>query len=451
MSFVQKTLLKLYFRTPVQNKILNIYKELNINHRKSLRDNQAIQLKKLNLLLNHAYNFIPFYKKHWNGVAHIKNNKICLKSVNQLYDFPILTKELIKSNTKELISLDVKQRKSFINTSGGSTGEPLTLIQDEKYQVNNLASFYLSRTWKGIGIYDKTIHLWGAERDTFKGKKPFIEKVKDFILNTNRLNTFILNSKKIKKYIDIINKSDAKLIIGYVQSIHEIALFAKENNLYINKQNAIHCAAGTLYDFMRKDIEDVFKCSVYNHYGSREVGAIASECVSHDGLHILMDHNIVQPMNFNHSEKETNIIITNLNNFSMPLVRYDIGDVGVFYKNQKKCECGITYPKIKKVVGRTTDFFLNKFGDKIDGEYFTHLLYFIPKLNKFQIVQEDLHNIQIIIQGPSNSLSNESKYDIIEKIKLVMGYDCNIKFLFVNEIKKTKTGKFIYTKSKLNN
>ena len=111
---------------------------------------------------------------------------------------------------------------------------------------------------------------------------------------------------------------------------------------------------------MKKEIEEVFQCKAYNHYGSREVGAIASECSANDGLHILMHHNIVQPLNFNHKEKETNIIVTNLNNYSMPLIRYDIGDLGVFVEEKTECKCGVTYPKIKNVVGRTTDFFQNK-------------------------------------------------------------------------------------------
>tara|TARA_B110001452_G_scaffold211979_1_gene182524 strand:- start:717 stop:2072 length:1356 start_codon:yes stop_codon:yes gene_type:complete len=450
MIYLQKILTKLYFQTPIQNKILNRYRELINSDKNTYSYNESIQLKRLNHILNHAFKFVPFYKKHWKGLKYIENNTIVLNSINQLYDFPVLTKELIKKNSKDLLAANYKNRKPFLNTSGGSTGAPLSLVQDEEYQINNLASFYLSRSWKGIDFYDKTIYLWGAERDTFIGKKPYIEYLKDYILNTNRLNTFILNPKTILKYIDIINKSNAKLIIAYVQSIHEIARYAKKNNIYIKKQNAIHCAAGTLYDFMKKEIEEVFQCRAYNHYGSREVGAIASECSANDGLHILMHHNIVQPLNFNHKEKETNIIVTNLSNYSMPLIRYDIGDLGVFVEEKNKCKCGVTYPKIKKVVGRTTDFFQNKKGDKIDGEYFTHLLYFLPEVNRFQIVQEDFMNIIIKIQGVKGCISHEKTLDIIQKVRLVMGDDCIVNFSYVNEIEKTKTGKFLYTYSKLN-
>ena len=450
MISLQKTLNKLYYKTPFQKKILNRYKELISTHKNAHDQNESIQLKRLNHLLNHAFKFVPFYKKHWKDLKYIKNNTIVLNSINQLYDFPILTKELIRNNSSHLVAININPKKTFNQTSGGSTGVPVNFVQDEEYQINNLASFYLQHSWKGINFYNKTIYLWGAERDIFKGEKPYIEYLKDYILNTNRLNTFVLNPKTIRKYIDIINKSNAVLIIAYVQSIHEIARYAKKNNIYIKKQNAIHCAAGTLYDFMKKEIEEVFQCKAYNHYGSREVGAIASECSASDGLHILMHHNIVQPIEFNQNEQESNIIITNLNNYSMPLIRFDIGDLGVFTEEKNKCKCGVTYPKIKKVVGRTTDFFQNKKGDKIDGEYFTHLLYFIPEVNRFQFIQEDFTNIVIKIQGVKGSIPREKTLDIIQKVRLVMGDDCIVSFSYVDEIEKTKTGKFLYTFSKLN-
>ena len=134
----------------------------------------------------------------------------------------------------------------------------------------------------------------------------------------------------------------------------------------------------------------------------------------------------------------------------MPLIRFDIEDLGVFVEEKNKCKCGVTYPKIKKVVGRTTDFFQNKKGDKIDGEYFTHLLYFIPEVNRFQFIQEDFTNIVIKIQGVKGSIPREKTLDIIQKVQLVMGDDCIVSFSYVDEIEKTKTGKFLYTFSKLN-
>ena len=450
MFSLQKTLNKLYFQKPFQKKVRNRYKELISTHKNTYDQNESIQLERLNHLLNHALKFVPFYKKHWKDLKYIENNSIKLNSVNQLCDFPILTKELIRKNSSDLLATNINPKKIFNETSGGSTGVPVNFVQDEEYQINNLANFYLSCSWKGIDFYDKTIYLWGAERDIFKGEKPYIEYLKDYILNTNRLNTFVLNPKTIRKYIDIINKSNAKLIIAYVQSIHEIARYAKKNNIYVKKQNAIHCAAGTLYDFMKKEIEEVFQCKAYNHYGSREVGPIASECSASDGLHIQMHHNIVQPIELNHNEKESNIIVTNLNNYSMPLIRFDIEDLGVFFKEQNICKCGVTYPKIKKVVGRTVDFFQNEKGDKIDGEYFTHLLYFIPGIDRFQFIQEDLMNIVIKIQGVAGSIPHEDTVDIIQKVKLVMGDKCIVSFSYVDEIEKTKTGKFLYTYSKLN-
>jgi len=198
-------------------------------------------------------------------------------------------------------------------------------------------------------------------------------------------------------------------------------------------------------------IEEVFQCKVFNHYGSREVGPIASECSAHDGLHIMMEHVLVEVINEKGEPckpgEEGEIVVTSLSNYAMPLIRYKIGDIGIM-QEYSPCSCGCNYPKLQKVIGRTTDLFLNTKGEKIDGEYFTHLFYFRDWIEKFQFIQEDIDDITVKIVKKANPPQKELK-EIEEKIKLVMGDRCKINYEFVDDIPKTKTGKFLYTISKI--
>jgi phenylacetate-CoA ligase len=136
----------------------------------------------------------------------------------------------------------------------------------------------------------------------------------------------------------------------------------------------------------------------------------------------------------------------------MPLIRYRIGDMGVW--SEEACSCGRNWPLLKEIKGRVTDIFLTTNGDLIDGEFFTHLLYFQDWVQKFQVIQENYNYIKFIIvpqKKDSNSYLKQSNdlAEIKNKVKQVMGEDCKIEFEFVNDIEKSTSGKYRYTISKV--
>ena len=435
--------------------VLRYYKDLRRAQHIPKNEQDSAQVAKLNLLLNHSYNNVPYYREMLKESGLLVNGSINIKNQNQLNVLPMLTKNIIRNENKNLHSSDLLSRKAYRNTTGGSTGEPMVFMQDMSYLTSNLANTYLSKLWKGAEIYDKTTIIWGAERDTFEGKKPFKAKVKDYFLNTTRLNSFVLTPESIEKYVDHLNRTQPKLIIAYVQSIYAIAIYAKKNGLKVRAQNGIHAAAGTVHPFMRKEIESVFQCKVYNYYGSREAGSIASECSAHNGLHIMMDHTYVEVVDNDGRQcnpgEVGNILITTLNNFSMPLIRYQIGDIGAL-SEPGDCSCACNYPKLESVLGRTTDLFRTEDGSVVMPEYFIHLIGVVCNkgaIKLFQVVQEAIDRIRVIMVLETDLL-DETRLEIEEKIKLVMGANCLVIFDIVNDIPKTKTGKYLYTISNIN-
>jgi phenylacetate-CoA ligase len=384
----------------------------------------------------------------------VHNDKIEFQSIEEFSKIPILTKDIIRVQKKNLYSDDITNRNSYKNTSGGSTGEPTMFMQDINYNMSNRVNIHLAYSWRGYEPYDDMVTIWGAERDTFEGKKPLKAILTDFYHNRLVLNSFSMSENIMSNYIKLLNQHRPKLIKAYAQSIYELAKFANRKKIKVKKQYAIHSAAGTLYPFMKAEIEEVFNCKVFNYYGSREVGAIASECSAHDGLHILMEHSLVEVINANGDlckpGEEGEIVVTTLNNFSMPLIRYKIGDVGIL-KEYESCSCGCNYPKLEKVVGRTTDIIRTKLGSVVMPEYFIHLIGVVcnqGNIKIFQVLQNKLDEIiiKIVQEGIVHPIQlNEIK----QKIKLVMGTDCIVNFEFVDHIPKTLTGKFLYTISNI--
>jgi len=450
MLDLQRFLLKRSYRKE-RKKILDLFEQLKKDQYLSAEHIKRKQLAGLNTLLQHACSNIAYYKNLFEQVKLAHKGQITLASYVDFQKIPFLTKDIIQKEKESIYVPDHTSRGSYCNTSGGSTGEPVRLLQDYDYSVHDAANFLLVKSWRGADPFDSEIILWGAEKDIFKGKKSLGSHIRDFVSNRIILNTFSMTPEEMPPYIKKINRHKPKLIRAYVSSLYELARFAKENNIRVEQQHAVHAAAGTVYPFMRDLIEEVFQCRLFNHYGSREVGAVASECSAHDGMHIMMEHCFLEVVDHNgcpcRPGDEGDIVITTLSNYSMPLIRYKIGDRGIL-QPFGQCACGCNYPKLQHVTGRSTDVFKTKYGGTVDGEYFTHLFYFIDGIRQFQVIQKATDHllVRIVKQG---DIADTALAEITGKIHLVMGKQCRVEFTYVKEIEKTKTGKVIYTLSEV--
>lgn len=362
-----------------------------------------------------------------------------------LSSFPILTKDIIRENFEDLKSKDLNIRKWWINTSGGSTGEPVKFIQDKEYLEISRNITYLQKQKVGYSFGDTFIKLWGDEREILNGSQSIKSKVINYIKNLTFLNSFNMSEKNMYSFIEQINQKQPKLIVAYAQAMYELSKFVEEKNIKIESVGSIITSAGTLYPFMRESIEKNFNTKVYNRYGSREVGNIACEEPNIDGL-VITDGVYVEIVDENgnicEDGVEGEIVVTSLINYAMPLIRYKIGDRGIL--NTTK----YNFPILEKVSGRNVNMFKKSDGTLIDGEYFTHLLYHIYWINKFQIVQKDYKYVVI------NIVLNENKIDDdIEQIKKgiykILGEDCTIEFNYLDEILPLRSGKYVYTISEI--
>lgn len=419
------------------------YKEItNLNSTNEFSDFHDERL--LNLI-SHAFTNVPFYKRIFNGFD-------LDKSSFTLDQIPILTKEIVRTNFKNLTSQDYKKRTWFYNSSGGSTGEPLKIIQDDQtVKWSNIGHYYYCKNMLGIDEpIAKKVIIWGNERDVFGQRASFKERFYRNITKSVLLNGFLMNEDNMYKYINTINTYKPEYIRGYASSLYEICKFADRKKIDLYTPKIIESTSENLSTEMREKIESSFGTKVYDFYGSREVSSIAGECEK-GSLHIFTFKNSVEVLDRNNKPvkpgEKGNVIITDLANYSFPLIRYEIGDMAILGKD--KCKCGNPLPTLKKVVGRITDSFIQKNGTIVPAEYFTQLIgVYCNKglIKKFQILQEDYDLIRIKMVLYTDINISEKK-NIENKIKLVMGKSCKIIWDQVDDIPKTKSGKYLFTKS----
>ncbi len=431
---------KLYKKFTIIDNLTNEYKKIQF-----LSENELInfQSKRFEKLLIHCKKNVSYYREFLDKYDEKSFRNFDIKSL------PILTKDILRKKFNELKSDDLQTRDWMVNSSGGSTGEPVKIIQDTYYSYHSEARKNICFQWAGLETGDKLIKLWGSERDIL-GTSRLLDKIKYFLKNEIILNAFILSRPIMKKFINIINSSKPSTILAYANAIYELSNFAKNENIKISHQNSVISTSGVLYPFLRKKIEMAFGCKVYDQYGSREVSCIASECEYSNGLHISEETILLEIVDENGNEcpvgVEGDVLVTSLVNYAMPIVRYKIGDRAIMESGS--CKCGRFHKRLKNVVGRSMDNFKLRDGTIIPSEYFIHFIGVVLNrgiLKKIQIIQRSYDVVDLYVVYSDEKILSEDVQNITQAVKKVMGKNCNVNIHEKKDIAVNSSGKFRYT------
>jgi phenylacetate-CoA ligase len=404
-------------------------------------DNQV--KSRLNRLLTYAAINVPYYR---NLINHKElSEATALSDINK---FPILTKSIIRNQGKHLISEQLHGKTQW-NTSGGSTGEPVRLLQDINMMQKGRAIELLYMRWAGHKMGEPHVLIWGVPEDTFNENISLHERIFRIIHNETYLNCYKITDEMLSKWIQFINKKRPTLIETYVDAIYELSRLIIKKKLPINSPRAIITSAGVLMPHMKEVITKAFDCPVINRYGSREVGAIACSCMTSNELHVNEYACYVEIVdddgNSREDGKEGDILVTLLTNYAMPLIRYKIQDKGVWALGS--CTCGRNTKRLANVSGRQSDYLLASDGSKINGTALTTLLYpvsHIIKRYQYRQVKKNKVVLHVVsIDGFDIESLKREMQPLLEKLQsmlLGMSVELNI----VDEIIPSKSGKYRY-------
>ena len=207
-----------------------------------------------------------------------------------------------------------------------------------------------------------------------------------------------------------------------------------------------------MYPWQRTTIQRAFSCPVYNRYGCREFGAIAHECHTREGLHINSDRLILEILDTNYKTCPPNeigeIVITDLDNYGMPLIRYQVGDRGAHAGYM--CSCGRGLPLLHSIDGRILDVIRAPNGNILGGTFWTLLFKSKPGIAAFQVIQKNLS--EITVNYIKDITTNKIPLDFFSsKIKEKCGPNFQVNYKEVKHIPKTESGKTRFIISELTN
>lgn len=395
------------------------------------------QWQTLQQILKHAFEHTDFYPKHWQ--QHGINNYLDITSFSDFEKLPIITKSLIREHYQEFIS--DKHPNNVKKSTGGSTGQPFTFELDLESNTRREAIMWRGYGWLGAGLGVKTLYLWGADLGNPSQAKSLKNALYHGFYHRKMLNSFAMNKNNMMNYIEDINRYKADAIVSYVNPLYELSRYIIENKIKIKAPKRILTGAEQLHDFQRQTIEKAFNAPVYNTFGCREFMLIAAECQQEKQLHMNIDHLVVETVDENNQPihgSSGDLIITDLYNYGMPLIRYANGDKATL--EHKNCSCGNPLPIISSVDGRKLDIIKTKTGASIPGELFPHMFKEFAGVERFQVIQKELASITIKLVC-NDKFTDANEKSIQEEINKYSKGSLQINIAKVDEIPLTKTGK----------
>ena len=430
-----------------QQNLVHPFEFLNKTQWLTVEELEDFSIKKFQTIVRYAAKNVEYYSKLFRTNLIDPKNILNIEDIKKI---PKLTKTIIASNP--INSFISKQKLPYsIKQTAGTSGIPVKILVDRNAESYFFAARYRSQSWHGIKIGDRQLRFWGRP---ISHKSYLKEKAKDILLNRVRITNITENKNEFNNIINSINRFNPDYIYGYSSLIYEFAekLMSFQNNCILNLKGII-ATAEVISQAQKQVIKKVLKSKVIGEYGCSELDIIAFEC-EYGKMHIMAE-NVFLEIQKNENEKSNfgKVIVTDLNNKKMPMIRYELDDLVLL--SDKKCECGRGLPIISKILGRHKDqYIVLENGEKFHSVIFAYVIEdLIEKgydIFQFQVIQDDFDTIKVsIIPRGKTMLDPKTIEDVFYKeTEPILGGKMNIVVNLVNEIEHNRyTGKYSYFKT----
>lgn len=424
---VQCYSLKVYHQR-YSGEFTKIYRQLQASD--CWNEDAKLKYKEDNLakIINYAYQHTVFYRRHFDRHGVRPED---FKSLADLQKFPILTKEDVRQHWQDLVSDEYNSSNLIHYHTSGSTGKALDF-----YWTKESLKFYWAVVWRGRARFGCTLN---DEHLNFTGKivvpisqsKPPYWRHKRFE-HQYMLNMQHITAEKVPAIVDFINKKGFKFFVGYPSIMNSLAVLINDMGLTITAPpKYIFSSAEKMYNFQHDNIVRAFPgVVIVEHYGFSENAGSASKDVDmlyHEDFELghLELMNTIE-VSGGHSGV---MLATGFKNFGMPFIRYEIGDMATFGSN------GI----IQDIEGRNEDYIITPEGAQIMR--MDYVLKDAKGIKECQVVQKERGEI-VLRYVKSEGFCLQTLEAISDEIRQSISPNLNVKFEELEEIPRTKAGKF---------
>ncbi|ASS89472.1 phenylacetate--CoA ligase family protein [Aeribacillus pallidus] len=416
------------------------YNLLKVSQYWSKEEHESYQLAQLKRLLIHSFENVPYYNKLFNEIGF---NPYTFRYLDEMEKIPFLDKETVQNNFESLIAKNIPRKDFILQTTGGTSGNPLKFFIQKKFSLSREWAFMTSQ-WGRVGFNYRSSKRVLLTNSILPKNKLYLW---DYINNCLVIDPYHLTEENIKRIVDKLNDEKIPFIHTYPSAITIICDYIKDTGHNLSySPKAIFCSSENIYKGQREFIESNLNSRVFSWYGHTEKLVLAGECEKSNLYHIfseygyteLVDENnrVIKPPNI-----RGEIVGTGFNNYVMPLIRYKTGDYSEYAENQL-CECGRHYKLLKGVEGRwLQEMLVTSKGNKISITAINMHSDIFDNVKQFQFYQNKPgFCILRIVKKPSYSAQDEA--NIVKELKKKLTDEISLDIEYVNEIERTSRGKY---------
>jgi phenylacetate-CoA ligase len=415
-----------------------LFEEFRKTEQYTLQQIRDYQDEKVAHLIRYATTNVPYYRQLF------RENKLKasdVQNVNDLHKVPVLTKDMVKRHAGDLLATNIGKDRLIGGSTSGTTGSPLQIYYDQNICLVNNVVDWRQKAWAGIDYGDRIALILGRPIVGMQRKKPPFWQY-DFIHKQLWMSAFHMSPANLGSYVDKLGSFSPKAIEGYPSTMHVLAKFILEQGIRFPLK-AVFVSSEPLLDIQREEIEAAFQCRVFDFYGLAERVIFASQCQFHEGLHLNFEYGILEIVDENcqalDAGEEGAMVATGLQNYAMPLIRYQISDRTSKYTEQ--CACGRELERIRRIETKQEDTVVRTDGTKISPSVLTHPFKSLKNIEKSQVVQESSN--QITVRLVRLEQFKESDLDTFKReFSKRVGTEFHVKIEFVDDIAREKSGKY---------
>ena len=398
------------------------------DRRPDSKELRKFQNTRLRAIVKHSYNNVPYYHALFKK-AKLRPDDV--KTIKDLTKLPIIKKKDLRDvPLTERVAVNTDINKCWIKRTSGTTGTPLIIYREKKEKLISYLQQYRWQMECGDKITNRQV-LIGADWGLRNPLSPL------GIFKTKDISPF----KEPKKQIEEIQEFGPKTAIAFPSCVRVLAQEILEEGFHGLKIPLILTGAEMLDKNTRELVGRAFEAEVFESYGTTEVGRISTECVKHNGCHILSDLvlvEVIQDGEIVPTGEEGEIIVTNLYKYAMPFLRYNLEDLGMLM--EEDCSCDNPYPLMRITGGRKKDFIQLPNGSIISATPVYTSLNFIQGLRQFQVIQDkpDRFTVKIV---KDSQFTKATCARVKQVLKERVG-NVELDVVIVDNIPREKSGKF---------
>ena len=393
------------------------------------------QWRKLREMVEYAYQHVPFYRKLYREAGWKPGD---LRTPDDFRKLPVVNREmLMKAEIAERLT-DIPGERKFAeeDATSGTTGTPFLFYKDRRlvrreFLLYSLQKFALG--WKP------------GERELIIKGRLYREDREDALMEaddeqTYRLNGFRITREVIPELLEFFQSKNIRWIYGYPTPIRQLCRFARERKMDLSVKTIITMGE-VLTRSMRRQLEECYSARVYQLYGAAEAMHMAHECIMREGMHVDSERYYLEVRGRKQPfQGSGSLLITDLLNRVMPLIRYEIGDEVQFASHL--CDCGDNTPLIRSVKGKHTEIFRTPSGRELNLHILLDDIFadMSNELATFRLVLKSKKHMVLWLVPFHHNNSNNWK-PVVDKLKEYLGKEVRIDWKVVDHLEPELSGK----------